>query len=188
MKALITVVITSLIGFSALANDFAAVLGMRSNSADLVNSTGGLSVATKTGIGAGVLGFFDMGDGMQVRSGFMYNQRNIGIDSPLGEIDANLAYVDIPVTAMFKFADYAGAFVGPVLGLLASKECKISNGTCTLTKDPESMILALQFGASFKFAPQMGAELYYEMIPSEYWKDGFKNGRTVGVNLLLTFE
>jgi hypothetical protein len=55
-------------------------------------------------------------------------------------------------------------------------------------KDPEGMSLGFQLGASFKFAPQLGAELYYEMVPSEFWKDYLKNGRSVGANLLITFE
>lgn len=189
MKAIITLVISSLLGFGAWANDFAAAVGFRSNSADLATSSPGSSVSSKTGFGAGVIGFFDVASNVQVRSGFLYNQRNVTV-STTGSADAdfNLAYVDIPVTAMYKFADYGGAFAGPVLGLLASKECKVSGSSCTTTKDPESTLLAFQFGASFKFAPQLGAEIYYEMVPSEYWKDYLKNGRTVGANLLFTFE
>jgi hypothetical protein len=196
MKAIFTMLTTLLLGllisFSASANDFAAAIGFRSNSADLVSTTGvTASVDSKTGFGAGVIGFFDMGADFQIRSGFLYNQRSykVSYTSPIAaEAELNLAYIDIPVTAMYKFADYAGAFAGPVVGLLASKECKLAGGTCAITKDPESLIVGLQFGASFKFAPQLGAELYYETIPSEFWKDGLKNARTVGVNLLFTFE
>lgn len=181
MKTLITLLAALCVGVSASANDFAAVLGFRNNSADAVNA--GVTTASKSGIGAGVLGFFDLQGALQGRVGFIYNQRNIGAGNP--EYDYNASYVDIPVTAMYKFADYAGAFAGPVLAMLASKECK-NPGGCT--ESPEGMSVGLQFGASFKFAPQLGAELYYEMIPSTYWKDSFKNMRTVGVNLLFTFE
>lgn len=189
MKAFITVVMGFLLCLNASANDFAAVVGFRSNSADYAG-TGSATVNTKTGFGAGVLGFFDMGQTFQLRSGFLYNQRNVSLGaSGATDTDLNIAYVDIPVTAMFKFAEYGGAFVGPVLGLLASKECKVSGSTCSgVIPDPESTLLAIQFGASFKFAPQLGAELYYEMIPATYWKDALKSGRTVGANLLFTFE
>jgi hypothetical protein len=184
LKSALTLTVGTLISFSASANDFAAAIGFRSNSADAV--TVGADVTSKTSLGAGVIGFFDMGDSFQIRSGFLYNQRHFGLGATGGtDYETNAAYIDIPVTAMFKFADYAGAFAGPVLGLLASKECKVPGGCAT---SPESTLMALQFGASFKFAPQLGAEIYYETVPSTFWKDAMKNARTVGANLLFTFE
>ncbi len=188
MKAIFTATITlllgSLIGLSAQANDFAAAIGFRSNSADAVNS--GVNVSSKSGFGLGVIGFFDVAQSLQVRSGFLYNQRNFAIGANGGtEYDINASYVDIPVTAMYRFAEYGGVFAGPVLALLASKECKAPGGCST---SPESMNIGVQFGASFKFAPQLGAELYYEMLPSTFWKDYMKSARTVGANLLFTFE
>ena len=170
----------------ASANDFAAVVGLRSNTAE--SSTTGESVGSKTSFGAGVLGFFDIAADLQVRSGFIYNQRHY--TAKTGTIDAefNLAYADIPVTLMYKFADYGGAFVGPVIGLLAAKECKLSTGSCSFTKSPESLIIPIQLGVNFKFAPQFGGELYYEMISSALWENGIKNSKTVGANFLITFE
>ena len=183
MKAIISLVIGFLLSFTASANDFAAAVGFRSNSAD--GAVAGQSVSSKSGIGAGVIGFFDMASQFQIRTGFLYNQRNVSIKDSGVEADLDLSYVDVPITGMYKFADYAGAFAGPVLALLASKDCKIAGG-CSY--NPEGMVLGFQFGASFKFAPQLGAEVYYEMLPSQYWKGALKNGRTVGVNLLFTFE
>lgn len=175
------------ISTNAQASDFAVALGMRSNSAEAVPT--GLSSTSMTGLGGGVIGFFDLAPSVQGRVGFLYNQRNtkIGISGSEYELTAN--YLDIPVTAMYKFADYAGAFAGPVIGLAAGKTCTASGGlSCAGIKDPESSILGLQFGASFKFAPQVGAEVYYEMVSSEYWKDLAKNMKTVGLNVLITFE
>jgi len=188
MKAFISVVIGFLmmvISTSAQANDFALALGIRSNSADSDNT--GYSASTKTGVGIGAIGFFDIGQAFQLRSGFLYNQRNYTLTaSGANDVELNMAYVDIPVTAMYKFADYAGVFAGPVLGFLASKECK--PGSACDTNKVDGTMLGLQFGASFKFAPQMGGEIYYEMIPTTFWKDQLKNARTVGFNLLVTFE
>lgn len=183
MKALITLFFIFLFGFSTYANDFAAAVGFRSNSADAVTS--GQTTSSKTGFGAGVMGFFDMSQSLQIRSGFMYNQRDITLKSGAVEAAMNASYIDIPVTAMYRFADYGGAFAGPVLSLLASKDCKLAGGC---TEDPDSMSLGLQFGVSFKFAPQLGAEFYYESVPSEYWDSYLENIKTVGVNLLFTFE
>lgn len=183
-KSTATLMLGMLISFSASANDFAAAVGFRSNSAD-ADFVGG-DVTSKTGLAAGVIGFFDMASQFQVRSGFLYTQRNFGLGFTGGtSYDTNAAYIDIPVTAMYKFADYAGAFAGPVVGLLASKECKAPGGCST---SPEGMLIGLQLGASFKFAPQLGAEIYYESVPSTFWKDAMKNARTVGANLLFTFE
>lgn len=171
----------------AMANDFAVALGFRSNSADAVPT--GASVSSMTGFGAGVIGYFDLADSFQGRVGFLYNQKNVKLEAGGESLELTANYVDIPVTAMYKFADYAGAFAGPVLGLRAGKECKATAGTtCSGLKDPEGSVFGFQFGAMFKFMPQLGGEVYYEMIPSEYWKDGLKNLRTVGANLLITFE
>lgn len=186
MKALITLVMSFLVSTAASANDFAAAIGFRSNSADAV--TAGATVNSKTGLGAGVIGFFDIANNFQLRSGFLYNQRNFSVTAAGLDTDRNLAYVDIPVTGMYRFADYAGVFAGPVLGLLASKECKAPSGATCPTDNPQSSIFGIQFGVSFKFAPQLGGEVYYETVSGEFWKNGLENARTVGANLLFTFE
>ncbi len=185
MKALFTLVMGFLLSVSVYANDFAAAVGFRSNSADAVST--GADVSSKVGLGAGVIGFFDLASQFQIRSGFLYTQRNFEVGATGGtKYETNFGYVDVPVTAMYKFADYAGAFLGPVLALNVSKDCKAPGGCGT--ESPDGMSLALQFGASFKFAPQLGAEFYYESIPSTFWKDNLKNERAVGANLLFTFE
>lgn len=189
MKAAIKYLLLAIITqFSvvAFANDFAAVVGLRSNSAD--SPTSGNSINSKTGVGLGVIGIFDLNEAFQMRTGFLYNQRNFEVKGTLANTDLNLAYVDIPVTGMYKFADYAGAFAGPVLSLLASKECKTSSGTCVTSDNPSGLALGLQLGVHFKFAAQLGAELYYEMISGQFWKNQLENSRTVGFNFLFTFE
>ena len=174
---------------SAYAGDFAVALGYRSNSADAVPS--GWSSSSMAGYGVGAVGFFDFAPNWQARVGFLYNQRNTKISNAAGTGDLQLTanYLDIPVTAMYRFADYGGVFLGPVIGLGAGQSCSASGtASCAGLKNPESSIFGYQFGASFKFAPQLGAEIYYEAIPSEYWKDAEKNMKTVGLNLLITFE
>lgn len=172
---------------SSQASDFAVALGMRSNSAEA--ATAGRTSSSMSGYGAGVIGYFDLTKQIQGRVGFLYNQRTVKIGDSTGSAELTANYLDIPVTAMFKFADYAGAFAGPVIGFGAGKSCTASGAAdCVVFKDPESSVFGFQFGASFKFAPQLGAEIYYEMVPTEYWKDAAKSMKTVGVNLLITFE
>ncbi len=187
MKALLIWTLSLIVSSAALANDFGLALGVRSNSADAPSGSGA-TVSTKTGFGVGAIGFFDISGKLQGRTGFLYNQRNYTATTFGMDVDINLAYVDIPLTAMYKFADYAGVFAGPVLALLASKECKVGGGSCSFSNNPESSNIGLQFGASFKFAPQLGGEFYYETIPTKFIKGDLENARTVGANLLITFE
>ena len=186
MKAVLIGILSLMLSTAAMANDFGLVVGVRSNSADTPSS--GVTVSAKTGLGVGAMGYFDFAPKWEMRTGFVYNQRNFTLTASGIDIDLNLSYVDIPVTANYKFADYAGVFAGPVLALLVSKDCKVSGGTCTLTSSPDSMSVGLQFGATFKFAPQVGGEFYYQTIPSEFWKSTLQNARTVGASLLITFE
>jgi hypothetical protein len=182
MKALLSVVVAFLMGSSAFAySDFGVALGVRSNSADAVTS--GDSVDSATSFGAGVEGFFEMAPQFDIRAGFLYNQRKFSLTSGGVSNDITLSYIDIPVTAEYKFADYAGVFAGPVIGLLASKD---KSGTWA--KNPSSMVLAWQLGVTFKFAPQLGAEVYYEILPSKFADPYLENAKTVGANLLITFE
>jgi len=183
MKALLSVVVAFFIGSSAYAyNDFGVVLGVRSNSADAVTS--GDSVSSATSFGVGVEGFFEVAPKFTIRSGFIYNQRKYSFTSSGGTAsDMTLSYIDIPITAEYKFADYAGAFVGPVLGLLASKD---KSGPWL--KNPSSTLLGWQLGVSCKFAPQMGAEIYYEIVPGTFADPYLESAKTVGANLLITFE
>ncbi len=187
MKRIFITILGLILSTSAMANDFGLIVGLRTNSADFPSNGG--TVASKTGLGVGAMGYFDIANKWEMRTGFVYNQRNFTITNGGVDSDLNLSYIDIPVTASYKFADYAGVFAGPVLGLLASKECKSGAGGCSaVTNNPDSLSLGLQFGASFKFAPQLGGEFYYMTIPSEFWKGSLQNAKTVGASLLITFE
>ncbi|MNL37420.1 hypothetical protein D3C87_1595630 [compost metagenome] len=59
--------------------------------------------------------------------------------------------------------------------------------TVAKIEDVKSPIIPLLFGASFKFAPNFGATLYFESAGSEVAKD-LKNYRAVGANLQITFD
>lgn len=187
MKAILSIITSLLMAATASASDFAVVLGARSNSADA--DVTGLTVDSKTGMGIGVLGFFDLAGAVQGRMGMIINQRNFTLkSSSTYSNDLNTTYMDIPLTVNYKFVDYAGVFAGPVASLLAAKSQSANVSSFELSKSPESFNLGFQFGASFKFAPQLGAELYYESIPSTIWKEGVKDVKTVGLNFLMTFE
>lgn len=169
------------VSVSAQANDFAVVLGFRSNSAE--TNVAATSYDATTSFQAGVLGFWDYTDLLGLRGGFLYTQRNFNT-SGAPSTEVKLGYFDVPMTLTVKISDYARFFAGPVLALNVSK--KTSAGF--VGKSPESASIGLQLGASFKFAPQFGAELFYEMLPGRIWTDGLKDAKSVGANLLITFE
>lgn len=170
----------------AQANDFAAAVGFRTNNANAVAA--GSDTENENGLQAGVIGFFDFSDVFGLRSGFLFSQRNYTLKAGTTTSEIDLGYFDIPFTATFKFADYARIFAGPVVALNLWDKCELSGGgTCTV-KDPDSISLGLQLGVSFKFAPQFGGEIYYELLPGDFIDDSLKDSKTVGANLLVTFE
>jgi hypothetical protein len=60
MRRLFISILTVLsLAIPAQANDFAVIVGFRSNNADLVNTAANASVKAATSFQAGVLGFFD---------------------------------------------------------------------------------------------------------------------------------
>lgn len=190
MRQLITIFLAAMtFSFSALANDFAVVLGMRSNSWDYFPTTSGVSGSGSTGYQAGVLGFIDVAQALSVRTGFIYTQRIFSITDSTSATNYNYSYFDVPITLMYKFSEFGGIFGGAVLALNSGKSCSgIAN--CS-TDGVKSSLTGFQFGASFKFAPQMGAELYYESISGDIQASGGvggKDAKSVGANFLITFE
>jgi hypothetical protein len=90
-------------------------------------------------------------------------------------------YLDIPVTLMWKFNDFGGAYAGVNVAMVASADCD----NCGTTPDKKSA-MPFVIGGAFKFAPNFGIDVYYEMLNK--FNDSFKDGRAVGANLLITFD
>lgn len=190
-KLLVTFI--SLFALAAQANDFGVGVGYHTNSAD--SGTPGETMDGTGGLHAGGIGYFDVSGNFGIRTGALYSQRNFtakGTATGLPyEVDIKLAYFDIPLTAMYKFADYGAIFGGIVFPLNVSKECTakvngVTQSSCTLSnvKSP----IGYQFGYMFKFMPQMGAEVYYELFSGELTNNGAKDAKSLGVTLLFTFE
>lgn len=191
----LTLVALAALSISAVAsaNDFAVVAGFLTNSADKASSTSTVNMSGKIGYQFGVLGFIDLNGPLAFRSGFLYSQRNYTSTVNSQDTDFKLAYFDIPATLMYKFSDYGGVFGGIVLANNASKECVAPSGSTCVTDGVKSSLIGYQFGASFKFAPQMGAQFYYEMLPgniqdSSSVTSGIKDGKSVVANFMFTFE
>ena len=92
-------------------------------------------------------------------------------------------YFDIPLTVLWKLNDFGGVYGGVNLALAASADCdNCASGTTVDKKGAMPLVI----GGSFKFAPNFGVDVYFEAM--EKFNDDFKEGRTVGANLLITFD
>ncbi|MBX2996769.1 MAG: outer membrane beta-barrel protein [Bdellovibrionaceae bacterium] len=175
---LMTVVM--MMGFAAQAQDVGIVLGIRGDNAEA--KTTGVKVNGKTNFQGGAVAKFEIQDAWNVRTGFMYTQRNYELTSGAAAVDAKFTYFEIPVGLMYKFSDFGGAFLGANLGFNLSKDC--GGGTC---EGVSSAPIGMQLGASFKFAPQMGFEFYYERLFSKV-ADNLENPNAVAANFMITFD
>ncbi len=169
----------------AQAQDMAILLGLRNNNGDVANSL--YSEKAENSFQFGGLGFFQMADKMHIRSGLIYAEKKFKGEHPSITWEGKLTYFDIPATFMYKFSDYGGVFIGPILSLNLGSECSYSTGSSCSFTDVKSMLIPFTLGASFKFAPQMGGEFYYEMISGDL-ANGLKDAKTVGLNFFVTFD
>lgn len=170
----------------AQAQEFALTAGLRNNNADTDLALG--AVEAQTSFYVGGLAYFPMIHQLTFRTGFLYTQRYADIIYVNGTSDeVRFSYLDIPLTLMMKFSDYAGVFAGPVVSINHAKDCsRSSGGVCTAT-NAKSSIIPIVIGASFKFAPQMGGEFFYEWYSGEL-ASGISNMRSLGANFVFYFE
>ncbi|QDK36334.1 outer membrane beta-barrel protein [Bdellovibrio sp. NC01] len=168
--------------------DYGLEVGIRSQSGD-ADATGS-STTSQTAIQFGGIIHYPISGGWHIRSGMLYTQRPLIVKTSGSTVEnkVSMNYLDVPVAIMYKFEDYAGIFGGVSLGMNLDKSCDAPNCVVTDVKTP---ILPFIFGASFKFAPQLGATIYFESYGDTVAKsppDNLKNYRAVGANLLITFN
>lgn len=174
-----TILMTLVFSTTSQASDFGIALGLRSDSA--TSNTASTQIDAKSNYMAGVVGAFDAFAQVQVRTGFMYTVRGYGY-TPSGSTlgDANFQSLDVPVGLLWKLSDYGGPFIGANVALNVSSSCK---GTCT---NVNSFPAGIQLGAQFKFAPMMGAALYYESMGA--MMTGIDSAKAVVAQFIITFD
>lgn len=171
------------------AEDYGFFLGFRSQSGDF--NTNSNNTKSAVGYQLGAIGSLELGESLFFRSGFSYVERPLKISTDLpstGDADIKLSYFEIPLTLSYKFEDYASVYAG--IGLSVRLQDSVSgSGSLSSLKvmDIKSIIMPIILGTEFRFAPQMGANLFFETIPGEVAKD-FKNYRAVGANFILFFD
>lgn len=167
----------------ALADyDFGLEVGVRQQNGD--PETAGLSGKSQMALQFGGFVHFPLQGALHLRTGMLYTQRPIIVetDATGAENKVSMNYLDVPVTLMYKFEEYAGIYGGFTLGLNIDSDADTGS-----VKGIKSPLVPFIFGAFFKFAPNLGAGLYYESASGDV-ADGLKNYRAVGANLMITFD
>jgi hypothetical protein len=157
----------------------AVEFGFKWNSIDI---TGASSNKQVLGFQLGASTVFDFAPSFGLKTGLFYSERPFSSDFSGIEVKGKFTYFEVPAFFMFKFEDYAGVYVGPTLAMKLNSEVNSPN---TLT-DVKGMIIPITLGAQFKFLPNMGVNIFFEMA-GDTAKD-VKNSRAVGANFMLAFD
>ena len=187
MKKIITVVSVLLFSSSLFAQDFSLEAGFRSQSGTAGASQTAMS---QTGFQVGATTVFPISGAWNLRTGFLYTQHPLVIkaDGTTDEAKTSINSLDLPVTAFYKLNDAGGFFVGTVVGLNLDSSYSgtgtLSGGKIQGIKSPATPI---QFGVSFKYAPEKGVTLYYENQAGEY-ATGLSDYKAVGANFTFSLE
>lgn len=167
----------SMQALAANYTDAALEIGFRQQNGSYENST--IDEKAQTGYQVGVSGAFPMADAWSFRTGLFYVEKPLKGDSG---VESKFTYFQVPVTAMYKFAEYAGVYGGINVDINLGDDCKPNN-----CDDVKSLGTPIVFGAAFKFAPQLGANVFFESGSGEV-ADGVKDFRAVGANFMVTFD
>ena len=162
------------------AQDFGILLGLRSDSGN--SSVANTEVSSLNSTYFGLLGRFLFGERWGMRVGMQYNLRQYEVSVSGSKSQYKFSSFEIPVSAMFWLTESGGLFFGGSLSLGLDKDC--GAGSC---QDYRSSWSTLQLGASFKVAPQVGIEAFFEQVMGAIAKP-FDSHRAFGVNGFVTFE
>jgi Outer membrane protein beta-barrel domain len=158
--------------------------GFKWNSADVTGSTSNKQII---GFQIGGSAVFDLAENFGIKTGLFYTERPFKNSAPGIEGTGKITYFDVPVLAMFKFADHAGVYAGPSFAMKLGDEYSTTpsgNGTLTSIK---GTIIPLTIGAQFKMTPALGLNIFFETVSGEL-AAGLENSRAVGANVLFTFD
>lgn len=166
------------------AQDLGVTVGVTQDSADTATILG--NNQPNTGMYVGGLGILPFSQRFALRSGFVYSKHNFKFS--LNGVDTNYSFTnfDVPATLMFRISDTGGVFAGPLLRFNLSSTCDQAGSSCSVGS-PQSTLIPFTVGASFKMAPQIGMEVYYETSSSSL-ATYVNNPRAMGVSLLIFFE
>jgi hypothetical protein len=166
--------------FAANYTDLAVEAGIRNQNGDV----DGGDTNAKIGYQLGLSAAFPIADKLSFRSGLFYSEKDFELKATSTTASQNIkfSYVEIPATFELKFLDYAGVYAGVNLSMNLDNDC--GSNSC---HNVQSFVTPIVIGAAFKFAPQLGADVFFEDQSGKV-ADGIKNLKAVGVNLMITFD
>lgn len=187
MKKALLVLVTLLATSTVYAFDFGIEFGVRSQSADVDSPA---SAKSQMGLQFGATTGLPINEMLSIRTGMLYTQRPLVVDSGGNEYKYTANYVDIPLQLLYRVEEYAGVYVGVSVAMNMDKNCSGVSG-CTF-ESLKSPLVPLAFGAVFKFAPQIGGSIQFETASGEAAKGStvgsLENYRAIGANLIVFFE
>lgn len=178
MKILLLVLLASISAKAVNYSDAAFELGFRQQNGTV---TGATDEKAKIGYQVGVSGSLPITDILSFRSGLFYVEKAIELDTT-PKTEYKFTYFQVPVTLMAKLIDNLGVYAGVNVDFNLGEDCPTNS-----CQNVESMTTPFVLGAAFKFAPQMGANLFFESGSGEV-ADDIKDFKAVGVNLMITFD
>jgi hypothetical protein len=113
----------------------------------------------------------------------LYTERPLKATVLGTDMTIKMTYLDVPVTLLYKFEEGAGVYAGISL----SNKLGASTSGGSDPTDVTSPLIPIIFGAFFKFHPNFGVNIYYEMASGKV-AEGLENYRAVGANLMVTFD
>jgi len=137
--------------------------------ATFANSASGETFTSEAGFMAGAIAVGEIAGDFYFRAGGYFSQRVAKASvSGVSGTTITLDYLDIPITAMYKFNDMFGLFAGFTAGIKITDNCSDGgSGVCNQSgygyTSPAGLTTAAQLGINVKFHPNWAGELFYEV-------------------------
>ncbi len=164
----------------AQAQEFGVLLGVHQTTAD-ANSTG-TSVDGVFNFKAGLAVGLALSDTAKFRTGLLYNQRHIELNTAGFKTKVNFDYFDVPALVQFNVNEMFGLFGGLVVGINVNDETKPK----LQDVDAKGLIPLLNLGVNLMFQDLIGFDVYYERGLGEF-ANNLENYGTFGANFIYWF-
>ncbi|MCS6837246.1 MAG: PorT family protein, partial [Bdellovibrionaceae bacterium] len=140
-------------------------------------------IKSGSSISFGAIGRFELSERLGLRTGMHYIPRQYEWEQGGQSNRLRMTYFELPATFLYYFTEGGGVFLGPSFSFNLDKDC----GTLVCS-GVSGNIVWMQFGASFKVAPQIGVEVFFEQSLGTPIKTHVTQPRAVGFNFFVTFD
>lgn len=154
---------------------------------EVSSDTTGTEVDSGTGFFAGIMGYMEMQDQFYMRAGALVGRRMVDFTTGTTKIEYKLTTIEAPITGMYMLNDMVGFFGGLRVGLNAGDDCSSNVATaCSIDPEFETLFYGGELGAHFRFTPNFGAEVAYNIGLSDIAKNSAWDGGLV-INGFMIF-